>query len=327
MVNASSAYGRERNGDRAVRAEAALWTVLSQDAPADDARGLARWLAEDDSHAEGFARVQTVWSDLGSVLGAGPADDEAGVRRADPIARRPAPWLALAASIVMACAIGVLLLMRPDSYSTDVGERRVVALADGSRVTLNTASQIAVNISNDRREIVLERGEALFDVMPDAGRPFVVRARDRQVEVLGTTFSVRRDRGRLDVVVLHGSVAVADAESARSLATLAAGDRYRERSGGSPVVDRPDLEAEVAWRNGELVLDRTPLGAAVSEMNRYSPTRIVVADDAVARLPISGVFRTGESASFARTIAMMYDLEVRRNAGRLVVARKAASPS
>ncbi|AKM07756.1 hypothetical protein AM2010_1690 [Pelagerythrobacter marensis] len=323
MVNGSSAPGHERCAHRKVRAQAALWTVLAPDSSADDLRGLARWLADGEDHAQGYTRTQAIWDDLGDVLAGQETIDDRELAVAEkPGWVRPAPIFAMAASLVLACMIGFLMLARPVQYGTDVGEQRVVSLADGSRVTLNTSSQIAVRMSDGRREISLEQGEALFDVAPDPARPFIVRTADRYVQVLGTTFSVRRDERRLDVVVLHGSVEVGDADSAKALARLRPGDRFRERaSEPGPILDRPDLEVETAWRNGELMLDQTPLGTAVREMNRYSETQIVLADPGIGKLPISGVFRTGDSASFARTISLMYGLKISKSDETVVVER------
>lgn len=322
-MNGSVTPGHERWAGRTVRAQAALWTVLAQDASANDLRGLTRWLADGEEHAQDYARAQAVWDDLGDVLaGQDPSDDHMSPDVKGRGRMRAAPLLAMAASLLLACLIGFLIMGRSVHYGTEVGEQRVVSLADGSRVTLNTASEIAVRISDDRREISLERGEALFDVMPDAQRPFIVKTPDRYVQVLGTTFSVRRDKRRLDVVVLHGSVEVGETNGAKPLATLGAGDRFRERGDNPrPILDRPDLEVETAWRHGEIILDQTPLGSAVREMNRYSATQIALADASMVDLPISGVFRTGDSDSFARTISLMYGLKTRKSGETVVVER------
>jgi transmembrane sensor len=65
-------------------------------------------------------------------------------------------------------------------YSTAVGETRQITLADGTRVTLNTNTRLYVSFSQRAREVMLERGEATFDVAsPATAPPFNVVAGQR----------------------------------------------------------------------------------------------------------------------------------------------------
>ncbi|MBZ4074165.1 FecR domain-containing protein, partial [Escherichia fergusonii] len=62
------------------------------------------------------------------------------------------------------------------TYRTEIGERRAISLADGSTVELNTNSQVRVRLSKAQRSLILDKGQAMFVVAHDAGRPFVVTA-------------------------------------------------------------------------------------------------------------------------------------------------------
>jgi transmembrane sensor len=73
----------------------------------------------------------------------------------------------------------------------------------------------------------------------------------------------------------------------------------------------------LAWRHGEVVLNDTPLREAVSEMNRYDKTTIVVEGSAIETLNISGLFHTGDNEGFARSVAKMYHLDLQEHDGRI----------
>jgi transmembrane sensor len=82
-------------------------------------------------------------------------------------------------------------------------------------------------------------------------------------------------------------------------------------------IDEPRIEVVTAWRRGEVVLDGTPLSEAISEMNRYDRTRLVVPDPKVAALPVSGIYQAGSSETFAIMVARLYGLEVTHEYGQI----------
>jgi transmembrane sensor len=134
-----------------------------------------------------------------------------------------------------------------------LGEQRVVTLGNGSRLSLNTETQVHVEFSSTQRSVGVDDGEALFEVAKAASRPFIVRAGGSEVVALGTVFSVRLSRpiaelgDSLAVTLVEGRVIVrAAAPAAHGLApaqpiSLVAGDRVRltqtgrrRREGGRP---------------------------------------------------------------------------------------------
>lgn len=309
--------GTERDGRERAAAEAAALLVRASFTAPDD---LDHWLAAAPANAPAYVRTLSMWNDLGEVMAAqGPP---APVARAmmPPPRRRGLPLAAvlsaLACMLLALVGTGYLWLSRPPVFSTEVGEQRIVVLKDGTRVTLNTDTEIAIADSERQRRVILRRGEALFEVAHDPAHPFVVEARDALVQALGTSFVVRSDTNRLDVILLVGRVKID--RSARGESTLLTlGDRFSEIAGGAGHRDRPKLEAVTAWRNGELVLDNTPLPEAVAEMNRYSERPIVLAGAQARAMRLSGVFRTRDSENFANTVGAISGLRVTGDAKAL----------
>lgn len=304
-----------------VRAEAAAWVARLRGPERDAATEAAfrRWLESDPAHAAAFDRATEIWQAIGGAAALNPRK-----------ARSPerARVLAGLAAVVVLGGLGGAYALRDPAYATHIGEQRSVRLTDGSRIVLNTDTKVVVRYTDGRRDIRLVRGEAQFDVAKNPDRPFVVTAEGQQVRALGTSFIVRDDGEAIAVTLLEGKVAVTPAKTtpAAKVVTLEPGQRLRTAPKAAPVVDRPKLEAVTAWRSGEILLDNTTLADAVAEMNRYSPKPLALESEELGELRISGIFRSGESEAFARTISAQYQLAVIEQSDRILLAEALTSP-
>nr|WP_257215131.1 FecR domain-containing protein [Sphingomonas sp. R-74633] len=205
------------------------------------------------------------------------------------------------------------MLARPAAYSTAIGEQKVATLEDGSRIALNTDSSVEVRYDAKERLVELDRGEAMFEVAHNSARPFLVRAGDKQVRAVGTSFVVRREGGTVIVTLLQGKVSVTDIRPAatKPLPTyLNPGDRLRAPLEGPAQIDAQPADIATAWRRGQAMFSDTPLADAVIELNRYGGPRLIVDDPRLAGLRISGVFATNDTGEFARAVAALHGLRV-----------------
>jgi transmembrane sensor len=223
-----------------------------------------------------------------------------------------------------------------------VGEQRLIVLADGSRMTLNTSTEARVRLTDSQRTVTVKHGEALFEVAKDAGRPFVVSVSDAQVVATGTAFLVRSTPPReaaseaFGVTLIEGQVIVQRSAGAVQSAlnapvVMAPGERLRVGQSPStprqaPVqvrVDRPKLDQLLAWQRGFAMFDDVTLPDAIADMNRYSRVPITLADSqALKALRISGSFRTGDNEAFAQSVASLYGLVVISRDGGLELSGK-----
>ncbi len=319
---------------RELRAEAAAWLAKLHGPERSDAleADFRSWLGSSRENARAFEHMTDIWDSLGAVNIGGLARPDlhaggrqagrSGDRRFGPVVR----WGSAAAACALA-AFAYLQLGAGDRYVTDIGEQRIVTLADGTRLSLNSATRLNVEFSDTARHIELDRGEAYFEVAKDARRPFVVSAGSRTVTALGTAFAVRYERNLTTITLVEGKVSVdaipavpsaAVTENSKAVAAptvLIPGQRLTYAGARPPRLDVSRSGTAIAWRRGEVILDNTPLGEAVEEMNRYERQRLVLDGSIVADLPVSGIYRTGDSAGFARAVASVYglDVEVLRN--------------
>lgn len=335
---------------RAVAAEAAVWVARlhGPDRSSEMERDCLAWQARSAEHRLAFERCTDVWQEvprvtLGDAYAASPGTQApAGTGPAPALGRntRRRRW---AAALAMAAvvALGTAALQRWPGrglYSTGVGEQQVLLLDDGTRMSLNTATRVRVDLGARQRHVEVLAGEALFEVARDARRPFVVQAAGSEVVALGTVFGVRltpqrRGGDAVAVTLVEGHVAVragqgrdggvgAGAAAARRSILLEAGERARiavPASGGGPApppqVDRPPIEQLLAWQRGEVVFDDVSLADAVAEMNRYSRTPLVLDVPASAGWRVSGQFRAGDSLGFAKAVAALHGLRVEPRRG------------
>lgn len=339
---------------RKIAAEAATWIArLHGPSRSPEMEQAVRdWLAHSAAHRLAFERGTDVWQEVAGVT---VADAYAGAAaRAMNAAlagdRRWARWrwplLGLLALLLAAAAFLAHRWWSVDVYTTKVGEQQLVLLADGTRMSLNTDTQVRVEIDANLRSVRVEGGEAIFEVAKDPQRPFVVRAGDSEVRAIGTVFTVRlaghsaeHPDESLAVTLIEGQISVRpvarDAgpkEASVKPVTMEAGERMvvsrnREKAvvgnAQGPLaiqhLDRPRLDQLVAWKRGEAVFDNVSLPEAVSEMNRYTRTPIVLIGDA-SKLRVSGLYHTSDSPGFARAIAALHGLQVHERAGRLELA-------
>lgn len=311
--------------------QAADWHARLQ-GDADQAVWLefTQWLEADPAHRAAYDQVEALWRQLDGV----PADQRATV--IDLAGRRkpaPAPaglsrrWF-LGGAAAAAAALAVTLTGQyatapaPQIFETGPGQRQTAKLADGSSITLNSGTRLTVAMADDRRAIVLERGEALFDVARDPARPFTVAAGERLVTVVGTAFNVRNLDRAVTVTVTRGLVDVGDADGGAKQ-RLTPGQQISARAGQAPgPVTSVDAQAVTAWTEGRLSFDNAPLPQVLAELSRHYPLPMR-AEGGAATLHFSGVLRLdGDQATLLNSLQGLLPIAVVRQGDSFVLSKR-----
>jgi transmembrane sensor len=186
-------------------------------------------------------------------------------------------------------------------------------MSDGSMAAINTDTVLDVTMRPRLRQVKLDRGEAWFQVAKDPQRPFVVESGPVRVRAVGTAFSVRRRDGGCEVLVTEGVVEAWSNDVGAAPRRVKAGERIfvsDEVGPATPAVAPIDITRNLAWREGQIVLDGEAFAAAAAEFNRYNDRKIVIADGAMADEKLVGWFRTNEPESFARAAASSFNGKV-----------------
>lgn len=313
-----------------------------------DERALETWLAEAPLHREIFDGMSLISHDLHQIPLAQDASwrvpersfaaavaTPAAPPRASPVAgtqgARSTAWSrrTWASAAVAACAVllagGGYGFYRWDNtvgfqldIATGHGEARTIALPDGSSVALNIDSNLKVRYYPRRREVVLDRGEAFFQVAADTGRPFTVDSGATEVKVVGTAFNVRAAPPRCVVKVLEGKVEVRPDRHASPSRVL------RMEPGSGLVIDPATGEASRVqaaaatvgdWRTGQIQFQRAPLGDVALELARYLGQPVEVSGEDLAQRPVSGVLSTARPQAFLLALPELLPLRVQQMAG------------
>lgn len=344
--------------------EASTWFVeLSEEGMSVSAREeFADWLRASPEHVRAFLQISTVWEDAPLLGKSGAPDVEAllnmarsesnvvpigasattrpieGSQRTVPKwARKHVSWGLVASAVMVAVGIGVRVQWGRGVYSTGIGETRWVTLTDGSTIELNAESRIRVRLTRTERAVDLLQGQALFQVVKNPARPFVVHSGAARITDVGTEFDVRRRRADTVVTVIEGQVAVSTARgpdfagSAPSKESLplsntpipahleanalgmviGAGEQVDLTPQTPPRPTHADVAAATAWTRQTLVFASAPLSEVVAQYNLYHEKRLVIQDQSLASYHVSGVFSATDSAALVAFLRAQPTLAVR----------------
>lgn len=300
--------------------EAADWFVrLSAPAVTEaDMEAFQAWRADPDSR-DAYDRIEKAWvasGELGrdpDILRALAAIPER--RQTSRLSRRFVFAGAVAAAAVL--VVGSAVWLSPERYRTAVGESRSLRLEDGSRLVLDTDTQVEVAFGQERREIRLVQGQLFLDVAHDPKRPLVVSVDGVEVRALGTRFNVRSAGSAAVVTLVEGRVEVAAVQGPAMPVVLAPGEQVVVVRGGTVPsrlgrVRAVDSGPVTSWTEGRLIFENERLSEAMERMNRYTDQKLVLGDSVPDGLRVSGTFRTRDPDAFAAALSDLHGLEIRR---------------
>mgnify|MGYP003146314692 CR=1 FL=1 len=286
--------------------EAAVWQARLRDSepgtPADRKQRAAfnQWLLKDVRHRQAYAQMESLWDALAEPVEQVIAKDAISRTASGRRFFGQGKGLALAASLVLAMFFAIgwqydWMLRWQSDHMTAVGEAAPIALEDGSRIVLNTNSAVVKDYSEQARRVRLLKGEAWFDIVPDDNRPFIVTTEAGAVQVTGTQFNVRMEKEAAIVSLAQGSVELRVPQSPEYGPVVLMPGQQATMLGdhiSDPVSF--DRTAVTAWLRGQFVFYNTPLAQVVETLNRYRRGHIVIVNEALNELAVSGIFRTDD---------------------------------
>ncbi|WP_375249699.1 FecR domain-containing protein [Sphingomonas sp.] len=317
-------------------ASAAAWYARTRaDGVTDaDRTRLTDWIREDAAHAEAWHHTVEIDSALDGIRD-DPTIARLRAQALTPPARqawRRWPVVAAAAAVLATAGLGGTIALHSSprqpivpttapattDYATAAGETRRLTLPDGTILTLDARSRVAVHPAGVERRVDLLAGRAAFAVAKDAAHPFVVTSGGSTVTALGTHFSVDHgDGAAMQVALTEGKVRV---ETPAGRRVLAPGELLSLT--GKALTVMPNAAATAgAWQSGRLTFDATPLADVVAALQRYDHRRLIIRDDALGAHPFSGSLRTtgGVDALIAALEAYRVARVVRQDAQTIVL--------
>ncbi|WP_454887818.1 FecR family protein [Sphingomonas oryzagri] len=211
-------------------------------------------------------------------------------------------------------------------YATRVGEVRPVRLDDGSRLIVDTDSIIRVAFSPNARMVTLVRGRARFDVAYDAARPFIVSADDARIIGRNSVFDVEAYR-LVSVRLLSGALDVrlprAKDSFRASSVSLRPGQqlRFDPAMKSPPAAPQPTPPSDLQWVSGMKTFDDVPVSEIIEEVNRYSMTKIRLADPAMGSRRVFLDLDIRDSSEVAQNLALYLRLDVDASKANALILR------
>ena len=311
---------------RVIEAQAVEWLIArdeQQTWTGEDQKRLDAWLEESPAHMTAFWRVEAGWNRTELIADIGPFGLAA--YRSKP---RGLPWLGVfrvEAALAVFALIGIgsyFYFAQPnvETFTTPVGGQRVLTLFDGSRIELNTNSEL--QISSNHRQVALIRGEAYFQIHHDADHPFTVSVAGHKVTDLGTEFAIRTQGDALRVALVEGSARLESGTGASAQAAILVAGDVAQATPASLTVTKESaqmLREELAWRKGILVFDNTPLTEAAAEFNRYNATKIIVAHPDAAEMKLNGAIHAGDAPEFVRLAKNLFGLHAETRGNEIII--------
>lgn len=293
---------------------------------------LKTWMAQSKENKAELRRMAQRWDDLNALtLLAVPAEQKKIVKIRSTSFASFAKILSSTAAVAALSLFVITIWPQPSldqdipkklqSYSTNIGEQRLITLPDNSTVLLNTKSQFNIAYTDEFRDIYLIQGEAHFDVVSSTERPFRVFAGKSRVLAVGTAFSVHLKKATVDVTVTHGSVkidSIRDTSSAlldtnvktQSIVSAGQAAEFDQLVGTIETTPLPSASLIPAWHHGKLKFSGEPLEQVVEEISRYSPLSIVILDSELRNLRIGGLFDAGETKKMFDALESGFGIEV-----------------
>ena len=199
-----------------------------------------------------------------------------------------------------------------DIYRTAKGQSSSIQLSDGSRVDLNTDTELYVQDTWINRSVKLIHGEALFSVVHNKEKPFTVIAAGGHIQDIGTRFNVyqQADQVSVTVTVLEGEVSVTANQRSATQYLLPGQQISYDAKGQISAIAQADIDTTTAWQKGQLVFKSQPLSEVLEQLGRYHEATLQIQGTRLQKLKVSGAFPTNNLSLALNTIAGALPIKV-----------------
>ncbi len=293
-----------------------------------DQQDLEDWLNQHIQHRVSYLRLESGLHRVERLAALGP------MKRPITNHTSDSAWFTklakYAAAILLLVGLGIAgqqMLLRPgvEYISTQIGDRRIITLADGSKVELNTNTKLRISRHGPQREVWLDKGEAYFDIVHSETEPFLVHVGKHLVTDLGTKFSVTYESDKTKVALVEGAARIDAVEQGANVppAYLTPGDVALATDQAISVSreTQSNLAHALAWRRGMLIFNRTTLADAAAQFNRYNPDKLVITDKKIASLTMNGSFPNKDIAGFSAAIRDIFKVHVEQTQGKIFITQ------
>ena len=307
---------------------------LSNNITLDETDELLKWLDEDPDRSVLLNDLQRSWEKTQAYQTPEFNTDAAWQKVSDTLqlpekTERRINWrpMLAAASLLIVFAFGWLFFQYQQGnqmirVATADGERREIALPDGSHVFLNENSSLAYDagIDNKEQRLVTLEGEGFFEVAKDPKHPFIITAGKTKTQVLGTSFNVKSDStGDVKVAVFTGKVSFKPADRPNQGVILLPGDEAHYHKNG--VVDKSTYSNAnfLFWKNRKLEYNNTEVKTVLDDLSANYQVSFSVKDQDILHRRITSSFEGDSIPQVIDVLEALLDVRFTRRANTYTV--------
>ncbi len=190
------------------------------------------------------------------------------------------------------------LFINPISHiEAGTGAVNNIVLADGSKIWLNSNSTIDIISAEDNKVCLELKGEALFDIIHDENRQFIVNVKNLTIEDLGTRFTVRNypNDKEISATLLDGEIAIKDTLMLLS-ETLEPGQQLRySLIDGSYSLDQVDTTYVGKWTEEKFEFVNKTLEDIAKDIENWYGVTVLFKEDKLKYERFTGVIQKSTS--------------------------------
>ncbi len=235
-------------------------------------------------------------------------------------------WMKVAAAVIVLVSLGWLSY---NLFNTGAPMKELLVqtqqqvlndtLSDGSVVVLNKNSSISYpsKFKGDKRKVNL-KGEAFFNVTPDKQKPFVIDVNDVEVTVVGTSFNIKSQNDKTEVVVETGIVRVT--KNGQTV-ELKAGEKILIGAADTVMAEKQVVSDQLYnyYRTKEFVCDDTPLWKLVDVLNQAYGANIVIGRAELKNLPMNTTFVNESLDQVLEVIRLTFSIKVTKTGDKIIL--------
>ncbi len=206
-----------------------------------------------------------------------------------------------------------------NTIATPRGGQYQVTLSDGSKIWLNASSSLRfpTEFRGDTREVEIS-GEVYFEIAPNKSRPFRVKVKQMEVQVLGTHFNVMAydDENSIKTTLLEGALQVSN--GANSTLVAPGQQAILNKEGSFRLLSNADVDEAVAWKNGKFVFNHADIHSIMRQVERWY--NVDVSFERKGDLHFSGQLGRYENVSeLLRKLELTNEVHFRIEKGKITV--------
>tara|TARA_R110001592_G_scaffold101098_2_gene286284 strand:- start:2746 stop:3729 length:984 start_codon:yes stop_codon:yes gene_type:complete len=311
-----------------------LLSYLKGEATEAELQQVEAWLALDEGNAALLDKWKKAWQHADAMTDFSAIDVDKNwsqvqskiqPKKAKQVFLLPKIWRVAAAILLIA----TVAFLGREFMNSSAGEMQTLmaaslngeaaVLPDGSQVWLKEGSSITFpeEFSSEQREVTL-KGEGFFEVTHNPEQPFIVKAKQTETRVLGTSFNLNasQEGERIELVLMTGKVRFSTQEE---VVVLSPGDQVMIDEIGKLSKKENSNGNFLAWKTGTLTFENTPMKQVMEDIaNAYGIT-YKFENSAFMNCPLTTRFENESIENVLQAIEALFDIEINENNGTYII--------